>query len=300
MTPAPAGSSRPARGRNPRCRCGGWARSGQATCKTCHAAYMRDYRQEHRRSCDDCREAQRVLDLANRAVSRDTPQAQRHPQWRKRLWPLALAALTLLATCAQAHGEPVVFHAWTGRQHAFTGEGSVNEWVGGVGVRGPVAGTPMAVLVDLQLGALPDQRLQLADPDTWSQAADLRLALAWPLATRVEGGQWVTLEAVAAWGFYTALQAPSGGAGYSRAWGGGVRLAERRAGAFLEVLVGRLQACGPPGRGQLLLRGSFPLVRGPLGLQVALVGDAGLNLLAPTPEPGRRDILRLAVAVAAR
>lgn len=261
---------------------------------------MRDYRAEHRKGCGDCKEAQRLLNLADAAVSRGTSEVLPDRQWRKRLWPLALALLLMMSTCSVAHGEEVTFHGWTGQQHAFDGQGSANEWVGGVGVRGPIAGSRASILVDLQIGALPDAQVDLADPSTWSQSADLRLAVAVPLAFRQERAQLITLDAVAAWGFYTALQRPPEGGGYSRAWGAGLRFSERTVGAFLEVLVGRMQPCGPVGRGQLLLRGSFPLVRFSQGLSVALVGDAGLNIAAPQVAPGRRDIFRLAVAVAAQ
>lgn len=189
------------------------------------------------------------------------------------------------------------FHAWTGRQHAFSGESSENEWVGGVGVRGPVAGVPrLDVLVDLQVGALPETPLDLTDPDTWGRAADLRLSLARRLSRETRTGQEVTVELVGSWGFYTALEARARDR-YSRALGAGFRLTESRSGAFIEVLAGRFQPCGPPGRGQLLLRGLFPLTRGG-PVRLALVGDAGLNIDPPAESTDRRDVFRLAVAVA--
>ena len=192
--------------------------------------------------------------------------------------------------------QPVRFRAWVGRYHGFTGESSDNGWFGALAVEGPVAGVPkLGLRVELAFAGEPGKTLSLTDAETWGRDAELRLGPTWPLARLEAGGQVVTTEGVASWTVKTALGSEKT-LRYARSYALGVRFAERVSGAFLEVAWGRDEEAGPFGRGQLMLRGLFPLVRVKGVAAAAIVGDVVVNVVRPSGEG--RDRFRLGAVIA--
>jgi len=217
----------------------------------------------------------------------------------------AVALLVTLQVASVASAQPPAAQsllrqtAWAGRQHEFTGDASSNDWVAGFEVAGPLPvlllRRPVSTAVTFQMSALPDRSVSLADPTTWGRSAELRLAAYTRVGTMRSAVEEVTLDAGCGWGFVTALEGAST-LRYARSYGCGFRLATSRAGSFIEVFAGRHEWSGPLGRGQILLRGSYPVGTGPMGTDVVLQGDAALNVSAPGQgRPDRRDIMRLSV-----
>jgi hypothetical protein len=179
-----------------------------------------------------------------------------------------------------------------------------------VDVDGPLAFARLELArihVRLGITSAPGEAVNVTDAQTF-RAAEVELG-AYRVLGRLEigaSGQEITTSVAAAWSFASRLS--TGDADplnrLVRSYGGGLRFDEVRSRASLSLFYGRDEAAGPAGWGQWMVSGQVPV----LGTEasVLLVGDATLNV-GPAEEgalgsrfrvtPGRRDILRLGVAL---
>lgn len=149
----------------------------------------------------------------------------------------------------------------------------------------------------VRIFGLPGDAVDLADPKTF-RAAEVSLRLAKRVGGITVGAQEIWTSLAWEWGFATIPGTdPAPALRYPRHYALGLRFEERREGARLDLKVGRHEAAGDRGYGQLLLEGQVPL-RKVLGVTALLGGDAVLSV-GPAGARGRqRDVLRLWVGAA--
>jgi hypothetical protein len=105
---------------------------------------------------------------------------------------------------------------------------------------------------------------------------------------------WTSIEAE--WGFATLLpHEPAAVDRSPRHYGIGVRVEERKGGAWLSLLYGRAEVAGDRGCGQWQVSGGIPLelTKG----AIVLGGDAVLSVGPPGRAEHQRDVFRLYVGV---
>lgn len=167
-----------------------------------------------------------------------------------------------------------------------------------VEVDGPLAlgaGAPARVYTRFRLFGLPGQ--SAVDPTDFESVRAAELALgAYVRVGRLQLGDqdvWTSLEGE--WGFATLTGETAAAGRYPRHYALGIRIEERRLGAWLAMLYGRHESAGPRGWGQWMIAGAVPLslTRG----AVVLGGDAVLSVGPADPLGARRDVFRLFVGV---
>jgi hypothetical protein len=168
-------------------------------------------------------------------------------------------------------------------------------------VEGPLAiGTRAIAMVStrVRIFGLPGEAVSLVDPKTF-RAAEVALGLSRPIGQlQLGGGQEVLTSVAAQWGFATVPGSdPAPALRYPRHYAVGLRFEERRGGARLDLKLGRHEAAGARGYGQLLLEGKLP-VKKVLRVTTLLGGDAVLSVGPASSRARQRDVLRLWVGVA--
>jgi hypothetical protein len=152
----------------------------------------------------------------------------------------------------------------------------------------------------VRIFGLPGESVSLVDPKTF-RAAEVSLGLSRPIGhVQLGGGEEVLTSVAAEWGFATVPGSdPAPALRYPRHYALGLRFEERRGGARLDLKLGRHEAAGQRGYGQLLLEGKVPLKK-IRRVTTLLGGDAVLSVGPASARAGQRDALRLWVGVALR
>ncbi len=209
-------------------------------------------------------------------------------------------ALLLAAAPAIAQEEPGVrFYALTAAEVALTGDTDPAVRPSAeIEVDGPLAlgtGAPLRVYARFRTFGLPGETVDLGDVKTF-RAAELSLGGYRRVGRLVLGDQEVWTSIEGEWGFATALPAAGAPAAlrYPRHYGVGIRLEERRGGAWLSVLYGRHESAGDRLWGQWLVGGAVPLT---VSKGVLVLGGDAMLTVGPRGGPRQRDLLRIYVAV---
>lgn len=167
-------------------------------------------------------------------------------------------------------------------------------------VEGPLAFGERAIgLVStrVRIFGLPGQTVSLGDVRTF-RAAEVTLGLSKRIGQLKLGEQEVWTSLAGEWGFATVAGSdPAPALRYPRHYAIGLRFEERRGGSRLDLKLGRHEAAGDRGYGQLLLEGQVPLKKA-LGVRALLGGDAVLSVGPAGARARQRDVLRLWVGAA--
>lgn len=213
------------------------------------------------------------------------------------LWQVAVNAPT--SSAREVNGEPVTIAMTAGA--VATLAGAPDEKVSpeaAITVDGPVvvgSSSLARIYARLGIGAQPDQTVELARADTF-RAAKVDLGLGRVVGRRRSGGQDITTSVVAEWGFASRIPGDTTPRKrLVRHYGGGLRLAERKSGAHLQVLYGRDEAAGARGYGQWMVSGAVP-VAGTSGI-LLITGQATLSAGPERARAPQRDILQIGVSV---
>jgi len=217
-----------------------------------------------------------------------------------------LAAILLFVTVVRGddlegnpNAGPVELSATAGAVVTMSGDaGTTVLPTGFVDVDGPlVLGKSSIARVHVALGIStePGASLELADPTTF-KSAEVTLSAYRVVGRLALGDQEISTGLVALWGFASRLPGVVEPAErLVRHYGGGVRLEERKSGAYLVVAYGRDEAVGPRGWGTWMLWGQVPIA-GTKGA-LLIVGDASLAVGPRNIGVQQRDIFRLGVSV---
>jgi hypothetical protein len=153
------------------------------------------------------------------------------------------------------------------------------------------------VATRVRIFGLPGSTVDFTDPKTF-RAVEVSLRLSRRVGGVSVGDQEVWTSVAGQWGFATVPGSdPPPALRYPRHYALGLRFEERRGGARLDLKIGRHEAAGDRGYGQLLLEGQVPLKKA-LGVTALLGGDAVLSVGPASTRGRQRDVLRLWVGAA--
>lgn len=155
-----------------------------------------------------------------------------------------------------------------------------------------------SVSTRVRIFGLPgDTDVALSDPKTY-RAAEVSLRLAKAIGSVIADGDEVRTSIAAEWGFATMSGSdPAPALRYPRHYAIGLRFEQRGDGSRLDVKVGRHEAAGDRGYGQLLLEGQVRLKKA-FGVTALLGGDAVLSVGPADARARQRDVLRLWIGAA--
>lgn len=226
---------------------------------------------------------------------------------RPRLPDLLLLVVAMLLYTAVVRGDdggnpnagPLELSATAGAVVTMSGDAGTSVLpTGFVGIDGPliVGKSSIArVHVDLGISSEPGASIDLTDATTF-RSAEATLSVYRVVGRLAVGDQEISTGLVALWGFASRLPGdPEPAVRLVRHYGGGVRLEERKSGAYLVVAYGRDEAVGERGWGTWMLWGQVPIA-GTKGA-VLIVGDASLAVGPRDIGVQQRDIFRLGVSL---
>jgi len=151
-------------------------------------------------------------------------------------------------------------------------------------VEGPIAWqntTPLRMSARLRLLGMPGEAFDFTSVDT-IRAVETGLGASYRVGRAFLGEQELWTSVIGEWGFSTALPPEFSGTTtrHLRHWGAGVRLEERKSGAWVSMLLGRNEAVGDWGWGQWMVSGAVPIQIKDRGVFV-IGGDASLGVGNP-------------------